>query len=219
MTSGDMNYLTIALPKGKLFAKAAAMLAQIGYSAEGLKEDSRKLVLVNEEKKIKFIITKTADLPIYVEYGAADIGIIGKDVLLEENKDVYELLDLKFGLCRMMMAVPEALVREKLSDYTHLRAATKFPNVAERFFHNAGMQMEIIKLNGSIELGPIVGLAEVIVDLVETGRTLKENHLVEVAQLHQSTARFIANRVSFKMKFDRINQMVEELRALTEGEQ
>ena len=219
MTSGDMNYLTIALPKGKLFGKAAAMLAQIGYSAEGLKEDSRKLVLVNEEKKIKFIITKTADLPTYVEYGAADIGIIGKDVLLEENKDVYELLDLKFGLCRMMMAVPEALVREKLSDYTHLRAATKFPNVAERFFHSAGIQMEIIKLNGSIELAPIVGLAEVIVDLVETGRTLKENRLIEVAQIHQSTARFIANRVSFKMKFERINRMVEELRALTdEGE-
>jgi ATP phosphoribosyltransferase len=213
-----MNYLTIALPKGKLFAPAAELFAQIGYTVEGLKEDSRKLILTNEEKKIKFIITKTSDLPTYVEYGAADIGVIGKDVLLEENKDVYELLDLKFGLCRMMMAVPLALKQGKLSDYTHMRVATKYPNIAERFFHSQGMQMEIIKLNGSIELAPIVGLAEVIVDLVETGRTLKENNLIEIAQIHPSTARFIANRVSFKMKFARINQLVEDMKSLVEGE-
>jgi len=214
MTSSDMNYLTVALPKGKLFEPAAAMLAKLGYSAEGLREDSRKLVISNEEKKIRFIITKTADLPTYVEYGAADIGIIGKDVLLEENKNVYELLDLKFGLCRMVVAVPQALVQDKLADYAHMRVATKYPNIAQRFFHEAGIQLEIIKLNGSIELAPMVGLAEIIVDLVETGRTLKENKLVEVATLHQATARFIANRVSFKMKFDRINTMTEELRGL-----
>ncbi|MCX7779759.1 MAG: ATP phosphoribosyltransferase [Negativicutes bacterium] len=218
MTSSDMNYLTIALPKGKLFAPAAGLLAQAGYTAAGLKEDSRKLVLVNEESKTKFIITKTSDLPTYVEYGAADIGIIGKDVLLEENKDVYELLDLKFGLCRMMMAVPAGLRREKLTDYTHMRVATKYPHTAEQFFYSAGMQMEIIKLNGSIELAPIVGLAEVIVDLVETGRTLKENNLVEIAQIHSSTARFIANRVSYKMKFARINALVERLKTLIESE-
>ena len=218
MTSNDMDYLTIALPKGKLFDLSANMLAKIGYTAEGLSENSRKLVIANEAEKIRFIITKTADLPTYVEYGAADIGIIGKDVLLEESKDVYELLDLRFGLCRMMVAVPQALKQEKLSDYAHMRVATKYPRIAETFFHSVGIQMEIIKLNGSIELAPIVGLAEVIVDLVETGRTLKENNLVEIAQIHPATARFIANRVSFKMKFDRINKMVEGLKALVESE-
>ncbi len=217
MTSSDMNYLTIALPKGKLFAPAAKMLAAAGYTVDGLSEDSRRLVLVNEASKTRFVITKTADLPTYVEYGAADVGIIGKDVLVEENKDVYELLDLKFGLCRMMVAVPEALLREKLTDYAHMRVATKYPNTAEKFFRDAGIQMEIIKLGGSIELAPIVGLAEMIVDLVETGRTLKENKLIEVAKISQATARFIANRVSFKMKFDRINALTEELRRLTEG--
>lgn len=214
MTSNDMDYLTIALPKGKLFDLSASMLAKLGYTAEGLSENSRKLVITNETEKIRFIITKTADLPTYVEYGAADIGIIGKDVLLEENKDVYELLDLKFGFCRMMVAVPQALKQEKLSDYAHMRVATKYPRVAESFFHSIGIQMEIIKLNGSIELAPMVGLAEIIVDLVETGRTLKENNLVEVAQIHPATARFIANRVSFKMKFERINKMVEGLKGL-----
>lgn len=217
MTSSDMNYLTIALPKGKLFDPAARLLASLGYTAEGLSENSRKLVITNEEKKVRFIITKTADLPTYVEYGAADIGIIGKDVLLEEAKDVYELLDLKFGFCRMMAAVPQAKLREKLADYSHLRVATKYPATAERFFRDNGIQMEIIKLNGSIELAPIVGLAEMIVDLVETGTTLRENKLVEVSEIHRSTARFIANRVSFKMKFDRINALTEDLRALVES--
>lgn len=217
MTSNDMEYLTIALPKGKLFTPSAEILAKIGYTAEGLSEKSRKLVIANEEKKIKFIITKTVDLPTYVEYGAADIGIIGKDILLEEGKDVYELLDLKYGLCRLMVAVPQALLQDKLSDYAHMRVATKFPNVAERFFNSKGIQMEFIKLNGSIELGPMVGLAEIIVDIVETGRTLKENNLIEIAQITNATARFIANRVSFKMKFDRINQMVEDLRVIVES--
>lgn len=218
MTSMDMNVLTIALPKGKLFGPAAKLLAKAGYSAENLSEDSRKLVIANEEAKVRFVITKTADLPTYVEYGAADIGIIGKDVLLEEEKDVYELLDLKFGFCRMVAAVPQALKQEKLSDYAHMRVATKYPHIAERFFHGLGMQTEIIKLNGSIELAPIVGLAELIVDLVETGRTLKENQLVEVAQIHHATARLIANRVSFKMKFARINRLTEDLKALLESE-
>lgn len=218
VTSPDKDMLTIALPKGKLFQPAADRLARFGYTAEGLSENSRKLVIANETQKIQFIITKPMDLPTYVEYGAADIGIIGKDVLLEEGKDIYELLDMNFGLCRLMLAVPEALQREKLSDYAHLRVATKYPRVAEHFFLNHGIQMEIIKLNGSIELAPMVGLAEMIVDIVETGRTLKENRLMEVAHLHRATARFIANRVSFKMKFDRIHKMVEELRTLQEVE-
>ncbi|WP_378954095.1 ATP phosphoribosyltransferase [Pelosinus sp. sgz500959] len=218
MTSSDMDYLTIALPKGKVFGKSVEMLGKIGYTAEDLTENSRKLIITNEKEKIRFIITKTADLPTYVEYGAADIGIIGKDVLMEDCKDVYELLDLKFSLCRIMVAVPEALKQEKLSDYAHMRVATKYPQVAERFFHSMGMQMEFIKLNGSIELAPMVGLAEIIVDIVETGSTLRANNLVEVANIQVATARLIANRVSFKMKFDRINKLTEQLKALLESE-
>lgn len=204
--------LTIALPKGKLFDKAAALLQKVGFEAEGLSESSRKLVISNDELAIRFIITKTVDLPTYVEYGAADIGIIGKDILAEEHKDVYELLDLGFGRCRLMMAVPEAMRRDKLADYAHLRVATKFPHLAEQFFHRQGIQVEIIKLNGSIELAPMVGLSDLIVDLVETGRTLKENKLVEIATIQPSTARFIANRASYKMKYDRISRLVEALR-------
>lgn len=211
MTS-DLSYITIALPKGKLFDPSATMLKELGLTCDNLQENSRKLVLVNEEEKVKFIITKTADLPTYVEYGAADIGIIGKDVLIEEAKDVYELLDLGFGFCRMMVAVPGDRRKEKLSDYAHQRVASKYTRTAENFFRQQGIQMEIIKLNGSIELAPIVGLSELIVDLVETGRTLKENNLIEIAQINTSTARLIANRVSFKMKFDRINAIVEGLR-------
>ena len=217
MTSSDMEYLTIALPKGKLFSPALNLLGKLGISAPDLDEKSRKLLITNEEKKLRFIITKTADLPTYVEYGAADIGIIGKDVLLEDKKDVYELLDLKFGLCRLSVAVPQALKKEKLSDYAHLRVATKYPVIAESFFHNIGVQVEIIKLNGSMELAPMVNLAEIIVDVVETGRTLKENNLVEIAQIQTATARFIANRVSFKMKFAQINNIVENLRTIIEN--
>jgi ATP phosphoribosyltransferase len=217
MNAKDMEYLTIALPKGKLFSLSADLLAKIGYTAEGLTEKSRKLVITNEEKKIKFIITKTADVPTYVEYGAADIGIIGKDVLMESEKDVYELLDLGFGRCHLMMAVPKTQKRDKLTDYAHTRVATKFPRIAECYFSSKGMQMEFIKLNGSIELGPIVGLSESIVDIVETGTTLKENNLEEIAYIMDATARLIANRVSFKMKFRRIYQLVEDLREILES--
>ncbi|MDL2280373.1 ATP phosphoribosyltransferase [Selenomonadales bacterium OttesenSCG-928-I06] len=216
MTLNDMNYLTIALPKGKLFEKSLVYLNKLGYATPDLSEKSRKLVITNEEKKVKFIITKTTDLPTYVEYGAADIGIIGKDVLLEEQKDVYELLDLKFGFCRVVVAVPQALKQEKLNDYAHLRVATKYPKIAENFFHSVGIQMEIIKLNGSIELAPMVGLAEMIVDIVETGQTLRENNLIEIQEIYPTTARFIANRASFKMKFERIETLKNELKALTE---
>ena len=216
MTSKDMEYLTIALPKGKLFGLSADLLGKIGYTAEDLSEKSRKLVITNEEKKIKFIISKTADVPTYVEYGAADIGVIGKDVLLESGKDVYELLDLGFGKCHLMMAVDKNKKREKLSDYANTRVATKFPHIAEKFFNSKGMQMEYIKLNGSIELGPIVGLSESIVDIVETGTTLRENNLEEIDFIMEATARLICNRVSFKLKFDRIHQLTEDLRKIME---
>ena len=198
------DYITIALPKGKLFDRSASLLARVGWEAEGVSEDSRKLVI--------------ADLPTYVEYGAADIGIIGKDVLREEEKDVYELLDLGFGRCRLMMAVPEAKLRPEMEDYAHLRVATKYPRCAKEFFDAQGIQMDIVKLNGSIELGPLIGLAECIVDIVETGTTIRENKLAEVACIFPSTARLIANPVSFKLKFDRLHGLVEDLQRVLQEE-
>lgn len=217
MIKDDMQYLTIALPKGKLFYLAKDLFAQVGFVADNLEEKSRKLVITNEELKLKFIIAKTADVPTYVEHGAADIGVIGKDVLMEAQKDVYELLDLGFGRCHLMMAVPKDKKRAKLTDYTHTRVATKFPNVAKQFFTSKGMQMEYIKMNGSIELGPIVGLSESIVDIVETGTTLRENNLDEIAFIAKASARLIANRASFKLKFDRISKLVKALEMELEG--
>ena len=209
MIKDDMQYLTIALPKGKLFYLAKDLFAKVGFVADNLEEKSRKLVITNEELKLKFIIAKTADVPTYVEHGAADIGVIGKDV--------YELLDLGFGRCHLMMAVPKDKKRAKLTDYTHTRVATKFPNVAKQFFTSKGMQMEYIKMNGSIELGPIVGLSESIVDIVETGTTLRENNLEEIAFIAEASARLIANRASFKLKFDRISKLVKALEMELEG--
>ena len=217
MIKDDMQYLTIALPKGKLFYLAKDLFAKVGFVADNLEEKSRKLVITNEELKLKFIIAKTADVPTYVEHGAADIGVIGKDVLMEAQKDVYELLDLCFGRCHLMMAVPKDKKRAKLTDYTHTRVATKFPNVAKQFFTSKGMQMEYIKMNGSIELGPIVGLSESIVDIVETGTTLRENNLEEIAFIAEASARLIANRASFKLKFDRISKLVKALEMELEG--
>lgn len=209
--------LTIALPKGKLFSLSADLFEKVGITAEHMSEKSRKLVISNDDIKVRFIIAKTSDVPTYVEYGAADIGIIGKDVLLETGQDVYELLDLGFGKCRLMMAVPRKEKRRQLMDYAHTRVATKYPHIAERFFARQGMQMEYIKLNGSIELGPIVGLSESIVDIVETGTTLAENDLEEIAHIMDISARLIVNRVSFKLKFDRICGIVNDLKPILEG--
>ena len=212
------NYITVALPKGKLFSLSTELFKKVGFTAENLTEKSRKLVITNEDLKLKFIITKTADVPTFVEYGAADIGIIGKDVIEESGKDVYELLDLGFGKCHLMMAVPKDKKREKLEDYSHTRVATKFPHTAEKFFTSRGMQMEYIKLNGSIELGPIIGLSESIVDIVETGTTLRENNLEEIVSIMDATARLISNRVSYKLKFDRINKLVTDLKKILDEE-
>jgi len=211
------DYLTIALPKGKLFSLSANLFEKVGVTAEYLSEKSRKLIISNDECKVRFIITKTSDVPTYVEYGAADIGVIGKDVLVESGQDVYELLDLGFGKCRLMMAVPREERRSRLLDYAHTRVATKYPHIAEQFFAQQGMQMEYIKLNGSIELGPLVGLSESIVDIVETGTTLVENDLEEIAHIMDVSARLIVNRVSFKLKFDRIYRIVNDLKQVLEG--
>ena len=211
------DYLTIALPKGKLFSLSANLFEKVGVTAEHLSEKSRKLIISNDECKVRFIITKTSDVPTYVEYGAADIGVIGKDVLVESGQDVYELLDLGFGKCRLMMAVPREERRSRLLDYAHTRVATKYPHIAEQFFAQQGMQMEYIKLNGSIELGPLVGLSESIVDIAETGTTLVENDLEEITHIMDVSARLIVNRVSFKLKFDRIYRIVNDLKQVLEG--
>ena len=200
------DYLTIALPKGKLFSLSSHLFEKIGITAVYMSEKSRKLVISNDELKVQFIISKTSDVPTYVEYGAADIGIIGKDVLLESGQDVYELLDLGFGKCRLMMAVPREEKRAHLMDYAHTRVATKYPHIAEQFFARQGMQMEYIKLNGSIELGPIVGLSESIVDDLE-----------EIAHIMDVSARLIVNRVSFKLKFNRIYKIVNDLKQVLES--
>ena len=206
-----MRYLTVALAKGRLAELAIDIFTSIGMDCSEMKEKSRKLIFTDEKNKMKFILVKASDVPTYVEYGAADIGIIGKDVIRESGKDVYELLDLGFGKCHLMMAVPKDKKRPRLEDYAHTRVATKFPRIAENFFTAQGMQMEYIKLNGSIELGPIVGLSESIVDIVETGTTLRENNLEEIVTIMNSTARLIANRVSYKLKFERINSLVDNL--------
>lgn len=212
----EKEYITIALPKGKLFGLSTELLRKAGWTAEGLQEKSRKLIITNEELRLKFIITKTADVPTYVEYGAADIGIIGKDVIMESGKDVYELLDLGYGKCHLMMAVPKDKKRSSLADYNYTRVATKFPRIAEKFFAAQGMQMEYIKLNGSIELAPIIGMSESIVDIVETGTTLRENNLEEIVSIMDATARLIANRVSYKLKFARINSLVDALKRIND---
>ena len=191
------DYLTIALPKGKLFTISKNLLHRVGLSADHLSEKSRKLVIENKDLKVRFII--------------------GKDVLLESQKDVYEILDLGFGKCHLMMAVPQKEKRRRLLDYSYTRVATKYPHIAESFFARQGMQMEYIKLNGSIELGPIVGLSESIVDIVETGTTLAENDLEEIAHILDVSARLIVNRVSFKLKFHRINEIVNNLRPIIES--
>lgn len=212
--------LTIALPKGKLMTDAVQLLSKVGIDCSHVHEDSRKLFYDLPDSGLKIIICRATDIPTFVEYGAADLGIVGKDTLVEDNKDVAELLDLKFGYCRFVVAMPESGLPPKLpsgaydlSGLNHQRVATKFPRVAENFFNELGMQVTPIKLHGNIELAPGVGLAEMIVDIVSTGKTLKENHLVEVAPILEATARLIANRVSYRMQYQRIRSFVEDLRA------
>lgn len=222
----ERDFLTIALPKGKLLIESVQMLSQVGINCSHVNEESRKLFFDLPESNVKIIICRATDIPTFVEYGAADLGIVGKDTLLEENKDVPELLDLKFGFCRFVVAMPESCVPPKLpsgeydlSGLNHQRVATKFPRVAESFFSGLGMQVNPIKLHGNIELAPCVDLAEMIVDIVSTGKTLRENHLVEVAPILEATSRLIANRVSYRMKFERIRELVERLRVEVQGKE
>ena len=209
------RYLTFALGKGRLANKTLELLEQMGITCEEMKDkSSRKLIFVNEELKLKFFLAKGSDVPTYVEYGAADIGVVGKDTILEENKRVYEVLDLGFGRCRMCVCGPEKS-RELLQHHEMIRVASKYPNIAKDYFYNKKHQtVDIIKLNGSVELGPIVGLSDVIVDIVETGSTLKENGLVVLEEICPLSARMIVNQVSMQMESERIKNLIYSLREL-----
>ena len=215
----DTRYLTFALTKGRLASKTLEMLEQLGITCEEMKEkDSRKLVFVNEELKLKFFLAKGPDVPTYVEYGAADIGVVGKDTIVEEGRNVHEVLDLGFGKCRMCVCGP-ADAKKYLENHELIRVATKYPNIAKDYFYNTRHQtVEIIKLNGSIELAPIVGLSEVIVDIVETGSTLKENGLVVLDEVCPLSARMIVNPVSMRLENDRIKELLYKLRSILKRE-
>ena len=202
-----MRYLTFALAKGRLAKKSLEMFEKIGITCEEMKDEkTRKLIFVNEELKLKFFLAKAGDVPTYVEYGAADIGVVGKDTILEEGRKLYEVMDLGFGKCKMCVCGPES-AKELLKHHEMIRVASKYPNIAKDYFYNKKHQtVEIIKLNGSVELAPIVNLSEVIVDIVETGSTLRENGLGVLEEICPLSARMVVNQVSMKMENERINK-------------
>ena len=216
---GEMRYLTFALAKGRLAKKTLALLEQIGITCEEMKDpDTRKLIFVNEELKMKFFLSKATDVPTYVEYGAADIGAVGKHTILEEGRNLYQVMDLGFGQCRMCVCGP-ASARELLKKNEIIRVASKYPVIAKDYFNNRKHQtVEIIKLNGSVELAPIVGLSEVIVDIVETGSTLRENGLEVLEEICPLSARMVVNQVSLKMENERIHKLLEDLNRLIKEE-
>ena len=207
-----MRYLTIALCKGRLAGKTMSLLEQVGITCSQMDDPhTRRLIFVNEELRLRFFLAKGPDVPTYVEYGAADLGVVGRDVIEEEGRKVYEALDLGFGKCRMCVCGP-AEAAEKLNSAEQIRVATKYPNIARDYFYNRKNQtVEIIKLNGSIELAPIVGLSEVIVDIVETGSTLRENGLSVLEEVCPLSARVIVNPVSMRMENGRINDLLRKM--------
>ncbi len=210
-----MRYLTFALAKGRLANKSLDLFEKIGITCEEMKDkDTRKLIFTNEKLGYRFFLAKANDVPTYVEYGAADIGIVGKDTILEEGRKLYEVLDLKLGKCRMCVCGPES-ARELLQHHELIRVATKYPAIAKDYFYNKKHQtVEIIKLNGSIELAPIVGLSEVIVDIVETGSTLRENGLTVLEEVCPLSARMVVNQVSMKREHERITKIIQQLKNL-----
>ena len=202
--------LNIALPKGRLGEKVYARFAQAGFECPAVLENSRKLIFENEEKGVRYFWVKPSDVAIYVERGAADIGVAGKDILLEYEPDIYELLDLGLGKCRMAVAAKSSFTDDPRKT---LRVATKFTNIAARHYLGKGRDIDIIHLNGSIEIAPILDLSDVIVDIVETGKTLAENDLVVTETIIPISARLIANKASYKFKFEKIDTLVRELAA------
>ena len=211
----DDRYLTFALGKGRLANKTLELFEQIGITCEEMKDkDSRKLIFVNEELKLRFFLAKGPDVPTYVEYGAADIGVVGRDTILEENRNVYEVLDLGFGKCRMCVCGP-ASAKELLLHHERIRVASKYPNIAKDYFYNQKYQtVDIIKLNGSVELGPLVELSDVIVDIVETGSTLKANGLEVLEEICPLSARVVVNEVSMKMQHERITKLIKDIKGV-----
>jgi ATP phosphoribosyltransferase len=204
--------LTLALPKGRLLDPALELLRELGVDA--VDAESRKLIFRDEARGLRLLLLKPADVPAYVTYGAADLGIVGKDILAEQVPDVYEPLDLGFGFCRLVVAEPRALwERDDPSKWSWVRVATKYPRMTEAYFSERGIQVEIVRLDGSIELAPLVGLAERIVDLVQSGQTLRANGLVEVAEITRSTARVIVNRASMKTEYAAVTQLIEDMRS------
>ncbi|MBI2081398.1 MAG: ATP phosphoribosyltransferase [candidate division NC10 bacterium] len=209
--------IAIALPKGRLFAEAVALFEAVGITGLEAFRDSRRLIVEDGSGRYRFLALRDADVPTYVEHGAADLGVVGKDQLLEHGRDLYEPLDLRFGACRLVVAQPADLTGDgRPEEWSSLRVATKYPSVTERHFTQRGIQVEIIKLYGSIELAPLVGLAERIVDLVASGRTLREHGLVEVEEIARCSARLIVNRAALKTRYHRIRTLIGLLRARIE---
>jgi len=207
-----VKYLNIALSKGRLAELSIELFEKAGIDCAVLKDDSRKLILTDEINKIKFFLVKPSDVPTYVDYGAADIGIVGRDTILEEGRNLYEVLDLGFGKCRMCVAGPVEL-KGKLDSIPNKRVATKYPRIAKEYFQHKKLEsIEVIHLNGSVELAPLVGLAEVIVDIVESGRTLKENGLDVLETIAHISARMVVNRVSMKMENERISILINSIK-------
>ena len=206
------DLITIAIPKGRILDESVALFGKICIDCAELLGSSRKLIFEDQAARMRYMIVRATDVPTYVEYGCADLGIVGKDTLLEQEKDVYEPLDLKFGYCRLMVAEPAGLARDDdPASWSNIRIATKYPNITEKYFAAKGVQVEIIKLYGSIELAPLVGLSERIVDLVSTGETLRQNGLVEVETIAEITTRLIVNRASLKTKHQRITEIMDGL--------
>ena len=211
----EERYLTFALGKGRLANKTLELLEKIGITCEEMKDkETRKLIFVNEELKLRFFLAKCPDVPTYVEYGAADIGVVGKDTIMEEQRRIFEVLDLGFGKCRMCVCGP-ASAKELLQNHEMIRVASKYPIIAKDYFNNKKHQtVDIIKLNGSVELGPIVGLSDVIVDIVETGSTLRENGLDILEEICPLSARMIVNQVSMQMESERIKTLIAKLKTV-----
>src|SRR5262250_1817456 len=208
--------LTLALPKGRLLDGAIELLRELGV--EGIDQDSRRLIFTDPRSGLRLLFLKPVDIPAYVLYGAADLGVVGKDILLEQEPDVYEPLDLGFGFCRLVVAEPRELwQRDDPAKWSWVRVATKYPRLTEQYFSSRGVQVEIVRLDGSIELAPLVGLAERIVDLVQSGETLRQNGLVEVAEITRSTARLIVNRAAMKTEFAVINRLIAQMRECGRG--
>jgi ATP phosphoribosyltransferase len=205
--------MAVALPKGRLFAEALQLFTRLGSTGVEVLADSRRLTHDDPGRGLRFLALKPVDIPTYVEHGAADMGIVGKDLLLEQGRDVYEPLDLGFGRCRLIVAEPARLRQaDDPAAWSCLRVATKYPRLAERHFSEKGVQVEIVHLSGSVELAPAMGLAERIVDLVDTGRTLRENGLVEVEEILKASARLVVNRASLKTRYRAMQAVIDGLR-------